>query len=69
MLAAHASQRDWLLKQHGLDDYLIAMEEWSAERGKHVGVPYAEGFRQYLGHPYPGSPLLQELVAGVRVAK
>lgn len=62
MLAAHASQRNWLLKQHGMDDYLQTMEEWTHERGQSLGVRYAEGFRQYRHHPYPTSPLLQELV-------
>jgi hypothetical protein len=27
-----------------------------------VAVRYAEGFRQYKHHPYPTTPLLQELV-------
>lgn len=62
MLAAHASQRNWLLRQHGMDDYLQMMEEWTHERGQSLGVHYAEGFRQYRHHPYPVSPLLQELV-------
>jgi LmbE family N-acetylglucosaminyl deacetylase len=62
MLAAHASQRNWLLRQHGMDDYLRTMEEWTHQRGQSLGVKYAEGFRQYKHHPYPTSPLLQELV-------
>lgn len=62
MLAAHASQRNWLQKQHGMDDYLLEMERWSHERGRGYGVQYAEGFRQYRHHPYPTSTLLQELV-------
>ena len=53
MLAAHASQRDWLLKHHGMDQYVQAMRDWSAHRGKEIGVAYAEGFRQHLGHSYP----------------
>src|SRR5204862_131503 len=28
MLACHASQRDWLLKHHGIDQYLQAMRDW-----------------------------------------
>src|SRR5947209_14912732 len=28
MLACHASQRDWLLKQHGIDEYLRMQAEW-----------------------------------------
>jgi N-acetylglucosamine malate deacetylase 1 len=62
MLAAHASQRNWLMRQHGMDDYLRTMEEWTRQRGQYYAVKFAEGFRQYRHHPYPTSPLLQELV-------
>lgn len=63
MLAAHASQREWLKKQHGMDDYLETMEEWTRSRGRLCGVEWAEGWRQYMGHAYPRTPLLQELLA------
>jgi LmbE family N-acetylglucosaminyl deacetylase len=62
MLAAHASQREWLLKHHGMDQYLQAMRDWGAHRGKPRGVGYAEGFRQHLGHSYPQDNLLGELL-------
>jgi LmbE family N-acetylglucosaminyl deacetylase len=66
MLAEHASQRAWLLKHHGIDNYLEMMQTWTHENGKRAGVEYAEGFRRYKGHPYPQTELLQELVgAGV----
>src|SRR5262249_62345913 len=58
MLASHASQRNWLLKHHGLDQYLKAMRDWGAERGRGCGVAYAEGFRQHRGHSYPQDNLL-----------
>jgi len=58
MLAHHASQRDWLLKHHGMDQYLQAMKDSAAQRGKQAGVAYAEGFRQHLGHSYPQDNLL-----------
>jgi LmbE family N-acetylglucosaminyl deacetylase len=58
MLACHASQRDWLLKQHGIDEYINAMHESSRVRGKQIGVEYGEGFRQHLGHGYPQDNLL-----------
>jgi N-acetylglucosamine malate deacetylase 1 len=64
MLACHASQRDWLLKHHGMDHYLNAMREWSAKRGQACGVAFAEGFRQHLGHSYPQDNLLGQLLAG-----
>src|SRR5262249_19190440 len=49
MLARHASQREWLLKHHGMDQYLQAMRDWGAQRGRRLGVAFAEGFRQHLG--------------------
>jgi N-acetylglucosamine malate deacetylase 1 len=60
MLACHASQRDWLMKHHGIDQYLEAMRQWGARRGRACGVAYAEGFRQHLGHSYPQDNLLGE---------
>jgi len=60
MLACHESQRNWLLEHHGLDQYLIQMKELSKDRGTLVGVDYAEGFRQHLGHAYPQNDLLKE---------
>jgi LmbE family N-acetylglucosaminyl deacetylase len=66
MLAAHASQREWLRKHHGMDQYLHAMREWGAERGQTYGVAYAEGFRQHLGHGYPQDNLLGRLLGELR---
>jgi LmbE family N-acetylglucosaminyl deacetylase len=58
MLACHASQRNWLLRQHGIDEYLEMQARWGASRGAEIGVAQAEGFRQYRGHPYPQNNLL-----------
>jgi LmbE family N-acetylglucosaminyl deacetylase len=65
MLASHASQRDWLLKHHGMDQYVQAMRDWSAHRGRAHGVAYAEGFRQHLGHSYPQDNLLGQLLGAL----
>ena len=62
MLAEHASQRRWLMKHHGIDNYLEMMQSWTRENGARAGVEYAEGFRRYKGHPYPQTPLLEELL-------
>jgi LmbE family N-acetylglucosaminyl deacetylase len=62
MLAAHASQRDWLLKHHGMDHFIESMRQYCAMRGQLLGTPYAEGFRQHLGHSYPQNNLLGELL-------
>ena len=62
MLATHASQREWLKKQHGIEDPVDVMERWTRARGALVGVDFGEGFRRYAGHPYPETPLLEELL-------
>ena len=62
MLEAHESQRAWLRKQHGMDDFVETMRRWCRSRGALAGIEYAEGFRQYGGHAYPRTPLLQELL-------
>lgn len=58
MLCAHASQREWLLRHHHVDEYVAAMEEWGRARGRLAGTEFAEGFRQHRGHGYPQSDLL-----------
>lgn len=63
MLACHASQRGWLLKQHGIDEYLHSCERWSKQRGTAIGVAYGEAFRQHKGHPYPHENLLREALS------
>ncbi len=62
MLAQHASQRNWLLRQHGMDNYLETMAEWARTCGNRAGLTYGEGFRLYRGHPYPRTSLLEELL-------
>lgn len=69
MLACHASQRDWLLKHHKVDEYLLAMKRFAAVRGKDAGLEYAEGFRQHLGHGYPGDNILKEILGELLVEK
>src|SRR5262245_58822773 len=66
MLARHASQRDWLMKHHGMDQYLQAMRDWGAHRGKSCGVAFAEGFRQHLGHSYLQDNLIGKLLGDVQ---
>lgn len=63
MLARHDSQRAWLKRQHGMDDYLDQMKRWTQARGALGGREYAEGFRHYKVHPYPKSDLLAELLS------
>lgn len=60
LLACHESQREWLRAQHGIDQYLIAMEHWASTCGSYAGVPFGEGYRQHLGHAFPHEPILSE---------
>ncbi len=59
MLCCHESQRNWLLKHHGIDDYVISMKKLSEERGRQINSQFAEGFRQHLGHAYPQDNILK----------
>jgi N-acetylglucosamine malate deacetylase 1 len=65
MLECHESQRAWLRKHHGVDNLVESMKEWGATQGKAAGVPFAEGFRQHLGHSYPQNNILTELLGRV----
>jgi len=60
MLCCHESQRNWLLKHHGIDDYVISMKGLAEKRGREINCAYAEGFRQHLGHAYPQDNILKE---------
>src|SRR4051794_32187372 len=40
MLACHASQRAWLKKHHGMDNYIEIMQQWSRDRGRLGGAAY-----------------------------
>jgi LmbE family N-acetylglucosaminyl deacetylase len=65
MLECHESQRNWLRKHHGVDNLVESMKEWGAAQGKTAGVAFAEGYRQHLGHSYPKSNILAELLGAV----
>lgn len=65
MLCAHASQREWLLKISEVDEYVLMMKRFAAQKGREAGTSYAEGFRQHLGFSYPTSPLLQTELSGL----
>lgn len=64
LLLAHESQRAWLRKQHGMDNFVGTMEQWTHSRGALAGLQWGEGFRQYSGHSYPRTPRLQDLLGG-----
>jgi LmbE family N-acetylglucosaminyl deacetylase len=64
MLACHASQREWLRAHHGMDEYVEAMKRFGAERGREIGVTYAEAFVQHRGHPFPQSDLVADILGG-----
>ncbi|MBN2024448.1 MAG: PIG-L family deacetylase [Pirellulales bacterium] len=61
MLAAHASQREWLRAHHGMDEYLDAVRRFATARGDEIGAVAAEAFVQHRGHGYPRDDLLAKL--------
>ena len=67
MLASHASQRDWLMAHHKVDEYLLAMKAVARARGGEAGFEYAEGFRQHLGHGFPRGNVLLEILGKDKV--
>jgi LmbE family N-acetylglucosaminyl deacetylase len=67
MLACHASQRNWLRDQHGIDQYIIEMEHWAQAQGERAGLGFAEGFHQHLGHAYPRKNLIAEALGDLVV--
>ena len=69
MLGCHQSQRDWLLRQHGMDKYIEAMKNTAKRFGEKIGFAYAEGFRQHLGNAYPQDNILKEILGNLVNAK
>lgn len=68
MLACHVSQDAWVARQHDIPDHLASMERWTRRRARDFGAELAEGFRQYRHHPYPKTPLLQEMLGASLLA-
>ncbi|MBN2455105.1 MAG: PIG-L family deacetylase [Sedimentisphaerales bacterium] len=59
MLKCHESQRTWLLKHHGVDEYVEFMKRFSRLRGEAISSSFGEGFRQHLGEAYPEENILK----------
>jgi LmbE family N-acetylglucosaminyl deacetylase len=64
MLACHESQRNWLQKHHKMDKYLLVMEQFARIRGSEINSKFAEGFYQHLGHGFPQTNKLGEILFG-----
>ncbi len=62
MLACHKSQRDWLMEQHGMDQYIETMKNTARCYGEKSGFAYAEGFIQHRGNAYPRDNILKEVL-------
>lgn len=62
MLKCHESQRQWLLKHHGMDEYVGRMRHWAMQVGRKIGVEFAECFIQHRGHAFPRDNILAKLL-------
>ncbi len=69
MLACHESQRNWLLRYHKIDEYILTMKRFAEKRGEEIGTEYAEVFRQHLGHGYPQENILKKILGELTVVK
>ena len=69
MLACHASQRNWLLAHHKIDEYILSMKHFAGQRGREANTEFAEGFRQHLGHGYPQSNILKKELKNLVILK
>jgi LmbE family N-acetylglucosaminyl deacetylase len=68
MLISHASQRNWLLMHHKMDEYILSMKRFGEQRGGEINTKYAEGFRQHLGHSYPQNNILKEILGDLVIS-
>lgn len=64
-LGCHTSQREWLRRQHGMDQYIEDMKNHDAEQGKECGATYAEGYIMHKGHAYPRVPIIENALEGL----
>lgn len=65
LLACHASQRDWLRAQHGVDEYLLWMRRCGSARAADARLPasrFAEGYNPHHGHGYPADDILTRAI-------
>lgn len=62
MLCCHASQREWLRHEHGIDEYVEFLKRQAAHLGARRGYAFGEGFRQHRGHAYPRDNILETLL-------
>lgn len=69
MLSCHASQRNWLLKHHKIDEYTLFMRRMAEMRGKEINILNAEGFRQHLSHGYPHKNILEEILGDLVICR
>lgn len=70
MLACHESQKNWLDDSQGVNAYLLAMRNMSAEVGKMAGnMTYAEGWRRHshIGYSRHEIDPLREILNNVCV--
>lgn len=67
MLLCHDSQREWLAHHNRWDEYIEIMKWHSAEDGKRLGTPYAEGFVQHRSTGHPRDNILKVILGDLCV--
>jgi LmbE family N-acetylglucosaminyl deacetylase len=69
MLSCHASQRNWLLEHHKMDEFIGFTKDLASLRGRETDMKYAEGFRQCRGHSFPTDNILKDILGDLVVMK
>jgi LmbE family N-acetylglucosaminyl deacetylase len=67
MLAAHASQREWLRHINKWDAYIENMKDETRRQGKLIGREYGECFLQHVGNGHPQDNILKEILGDLAV--
>jgi len=62
MLACHESQRKWLKRVSGMDNYLEDMERDARRQGNLIDATYGEGFIQHLGAGHPHDNAIKDVL-------
>lgn len=62
MLACHASQRQWLRRAHGMDQYLEAARQYAAQCAQGYQAEHVERFCQHVRQPHPKDDILKEIL-------
>jgi LmbE family N-acetylglucosaminyl deacetylase len=63
MLGCHETQQELMRVMHGMEDFFGEMREFARQRGREVGVEFAEAYWQHGGGGFETEPRLQSILS------